>query len=271
MIPPSTISDDAQQFIQEKLAELALQENIRILFAIESGSRAWGFPSKNSDYDVRFVYIRNRDDYLSIRPIRDVIETPLLEDETLGVPLDMNGWDIKKALLLATKSNATLNEWLNSPIKYIEDRSAASLISNFVVSCADLEAMSYHYNSIGKHSWKQIMEDNGQTKLKRYFYAIRPALAQEWIRQFNKPPPMDVYSLCKKLPLSRSFIDHFEKLILTKAGSQETDIIEKNRELDEFLSSCYEQKIQKSSTIDKMNSAISEADILFRKLLDNNE
>ena len=121
MIPKSSVADEAKFYIQKKLMETAQKNNIRILFAVESGSRAWGFPSINSDYDVRFVYVRNREDYLSVKPHRDVIEMDLLDDSFLGLPLDLNGWDVRKALQLAVKSNAVLIEWLQSPIKYITD------------------------------------------------------------------------------------------------------------------------------------------------------
>ena len=107
--------------INKKLKEIEEKENIKILLAVESGSRAWGFASSDSDYDVRFIYVRNQKEYLRLNDIRDVIEWQL--DETL----DINGWDIKKALLLLKKSNPTLFEWWNSPIIYKKN----DVFSNF--------------------------------------------------------------------------------------------------------------------------------------------
>src|SRR5436309_8041555 len=112
MIDQSMVTSKATNVIKQKLVEVEKKHNVRILFAIESGSRAWGFPSINSDYDVRFVYARPLDDYLSMRQYRDVIETELLHDNQLGVPLDLNGWDLRKALQRALASNAVLLEWL---------------------------------------------------------------------------------------------------------------------------------------------------------------
>ena len=112
MIAHSTIAPEAYGYIRQQLLNLATREKVRILFAIESGSRAWGFPSADSDYDVRFVYARPRSDYASIREFRDVIETPLVHDAILCVPLDLNGWDVRKALRLALHSNPVLHEWL---------------------------------------------------------------------------------------------------------------------------------------------------------------
>lgn len=102
--------------IERKLKEVEEKENVTVIMAVESGSRAWGFASKDSDYDVRFLYVRRREDYLKLQPPRDVIEWQL--DEVL----DINGWDIRKALVLLYKSNPTLFEWCNSPIVYRTSR-----------------------------------------------------------------------------------------------------------------------------------------------------
>lgn len=79
---------------------------MRFLIAVESGSRAWGFPSPDSDYDIRFIHIHPRDWYLSLQPGRDVIERPIIDN------IDLNGWDLRKALGLLLKSNAVVSEWL---------------------------------------------------------------------------------------------------------------------------------------------------------------
>src|ERR1700722_1474100 len=113
------VSDKAKRYIQNKLEELAQTHNIKILLAIESGSRAWGFPSKDSDYDVRFIYSRPINDYLSIELPKDVIVTEITDDPFLGVPYDASGWDIRKTLQLALKSNSVLIEWLRSPVVYM--------------------------------------------------------------------------------------------------------------------------------------------------------
>ncbi len=98
--------------IKEQLRRIEDAENIKILLAVESGSRAWGFASPDSDYDVRFVYIRSLEDYLRLDATRDVIELPI--DDVL----DINGWDLQKTLRLLHKSNPTLFEWFSSPIVY---------------------------------------------------------------------------------------------------------------------------------------------------------
>lgn len=101
--------------IKEKLRELEQQHHIKILYACESGSRAWGFPSPDSDFDVRFIYARRINDYLNIAEAKEVIDLPVNE------VLDIGGWDLKKALKLFLKSNGPLYEWLQSPVVYVDD------------------------------------------------------------------------------------------------------------------------------------------------------
>src|SRR5580698_9021306 len=104
-----------QQRVRDVLAQLEAERQVRVLFACESGSRAWGFASRDSDYDVRFLYVHRRDWYLSVEARRDVIELPIAED------LDVSGWDLRKALRLLRKSNPPLLEWLKSPVVYRHD------------------------------------------------------------------------------------------------------------------------------------------------------
>lgn len=103
---------DIQKEIREKLREIEEKEQVFILLAVESGSRAWGIASPDSDYDVRFIYVRKPEDYLRLDPVKDVIEWHL--DEVL----DINGWDLKKALIQFQRGNAALFEWAQSPIVY---------------------------------------------------------------------------------------------------------------------------------------------------------
>src|SRR5690348_16578363 len=108
----SPIDPKIRVMVEDELARIERDENLRVLVAVESGSRAWGFPSRDTDYDVRFVYVRPPAAYLSIRPGRDVVEKPITD------VLDISGWDARKALQLMCKSNPTLIEWLTSPIPY---------------------------------------------------------------------------------------------------------------------------------------------------------
>ncbi|MCI7768011.1 MAG: nucleotidyltransferase domain-containing protein [Oscillospiraceae bacterium] len=165
-----------------KLSELERRENIRILHCIESGSRAWGFESPDSDYDVRFIYARPRDFYLRLDKTRDVIEWQL--DDVW----DMNGWDIKKALQLLHKSNPTMFEWNSSPIVYrttVEWQSLNGLIDR----CFCSKPGAWHYLSMAKRNFREFLSGE-EVKLKKYFYVLRPVLACKWIIEKGTPPPM---------------------------------------------------------------------------------
>ena len=171
-----------KQVIKEKLTEIEKRENVKILHCVESGSRAWGFASPDSDYDVRFIYIRPKEFYLRLDKTRDVIEWQL--DDTL----DINGWDISKALSLLYKSNPTLFEWNSSPIVYKttkEWKSVAAIINKYFVAKSGL----YHYLSTAKSNYREYLR--GETvRLKKYFYVLRPLLACKWILAEGTPPPM---------------------------------------------------------------------------------
>jgi len=119
------VSESVRRDVQTRLGEIETRENIRILAAVESGSRAWGFHSPDSDYDVRFVYARPLDWHFRLGKKRDVIECPI------NAELDISGWELSKSLQLAVKSNAVIAEWLQSPIVYRQVPSAVSEMLEF--------------------------------------------------------------------------------------------------------------------------------------------
>lgn len=171
-----------QEIIPAKLKEIEARENIRVIHCVESGSRAWGFASPDSDYDVRFIYVRPIEYYLRLDKTRDVIEWQL--DDTL----DINGWDLQKALRLLHSSNPTLFEWNNSPIVYKttpEWAEISAIIGHFFQKKAGL----YHYLSTAKKNYREYLKGD-MVKPKKYFYVLRPILACRWILEKQTPPPM---------------------------------------------------------------------------------
>jgi len=170
--------------ILQKLLELEQSENIKILYACESGSRAWGFASPDSDFDVRFIYARPVNDYLGITELPDNVGLPVNE------VLDIGGWDIKKALTLFLKSNSTLYEWLQSPIVYQEHTTFADNLRKLMPDFFSLRSGANHYLSMAYNTLRDDLQTE-QVKLKRYFYALRPALACLWIVQKQTVPPME--------------------------------------------------------------------------------
>lgn len=201
-----------KRLIIEKLNEIERRENVKILHCVESGSRAWGFASPDSDYDVRFIYVRPKEFYLKLDKTRDVIEWQL--DETL----DINGWDIQKALRLLYKSNPTLFEWAASPIVYKttkEWEKIASVVGAYFVQRASL----YHYLSMAKKNYREYLK--GETvKFKKYFYVLRPLLACKWILAEGTPPPMLFKTLMDKY-LDEEIREDVVKLLDLKTNAPE--------------------------------------------------
>lgn len=168
--------------ILEALAAIEREHAVRVLYAAESGSRAWGFASPDSDYDVRFVYVHARDWYLRLGEPRDVIEQMLPDD------LDVSGWDLRKALRLFARSNVALYEWLGSPIVYREDPAFAAPARALVARHFQPAAALHHYLGTARTTFHEHL--SGETiRLKKVFYFLRPILACRWIEQVRSQPP----------------------------------------------------------------------------------
>jgi uncharacterized protein len=217
------------QLIQEELQKIELQEQVRIVYACESGSRAWGFPSKDSDYDVRFIYVRPMEWYLSIFEKRDVIERPISN------MLDINGWDLKKALFLFRKSNPPLLEWLQSPIKYAERFSVAEQIRSMSPLTFSPKSCMYHYLNMAKGNYREYLQGE-QVKIKKYFYVLRPILACGWIEQHNSMPPMEFDRLVEALISTESELYAVvQQLLIRKKAGDELDYEPRLNPINDFL------------------------------------
>ena len=197
--------------IKTTLADIEQQENVRVLFACESGSRAWGFPSANSDFDVRFIYVRSQADYLRLDEPRDVIERPIVDD------LDINGWDLRKTFKL--KSNPTLMEWLGSPIVYREEPAIASKIRQIAPDFYNPTVAHSHYFSMARTDFRSLQADEVSTK--RYFYALRPLLAMMWIESNRGTVPTEFQTMLEQLPLEASLVAEVERLLKLKRAGDE--------------------------------------------------
>lgn len=177
------IEPAVREQILAQLHAIEQRHDVTILYACESGSRGWGFASPDSDYDVRFIYMNRLDWYLSVHEQRDVIEIPV--DEVL----DINGWDLKKALQLLAKSNPTLLEWLDSPIVYRSDEATISRLRQLARTFFAPERGRYHYLSMAKKNFRSYLEGES-VRYKKYLYVLRPLLAVRWIDTGLGLPPM---------------------------------------------------------------------------------
>lgn len=212
--------------IQSVLQEIEQRENVRILLAVESGSRAWGFASPDSDYDVRFIYVRKPADYLRLEPMRDVIELPV--DEVL----DVNGWDLTKTLKLLHNSNPTLFEWLQSPVVYRRTdffQQVQPLLGQYFSPKKGV----HHYLSTAQHTRKTHLTGE-MVKPKKYFYAIRPLLACRWVLQRQTPPPVPFRTLVDEL-LEPELRPEVERLLQIKQETPELQNIPRIPILDEWI------------------------------------
>ncbi|MEN3161558.1 nucleotidyltransferase domain-containing protein [Tistrella mobilis] len=203
--------------IDRRLDDLEAAEDMTILLAVESGSRAWGFPSPDSDYDCRFVYLRHTDRYLSPWPPRDVIETPVE-----GV-FDVNGWDLAKALKLMLKGNAVILEWLRSPIVYRGDQAFRQGLLDFAMRHADRELIARHYLHLGERQRMTYFGDGQSVPQKKIFYALRPAAALRWLRLHPDAgiPPMHFPTLMAECEPPAAVAAIAEALMARKARTRE--------------------------------------------------
>jgi predicted nucleotidyltransferase len=175
--------------IAHELARIEAEEDVRILLAVESGSRAWGFHSPDSDFDVRFVYLRPVDWHLGLTPGRDVIERPL--DDVL----DVSGWDLRKTLTLMLSGNAVIGEWLGSPVVYRHAPEVEAL-SGLARRLLRRKPATWHYVNLLDRQWARVRRPDGGVKLKALFYAVRPALTLRWMRLHDLAfAPMDMAKL----------------------------------------------------------------------------
>lgn len=198
--------------INENLDEIERKEGVRILHAVESGSRAWGFASPDSDYDVRFVYVRPKEDYLRLDELRDVIEWQL--DEVL----DINGWDLKKALRQFAKGNATLFEWSESPIVYRTTEEWARIKEVSKQYFSEKGAVYHYYGTANRTLQDYLLEDT--VRYKKYFYAIRPLLAARYIEEYHTAPPV-LFDDLLKMDLPGDLRQAIEELLIVKKRTAE--------------------------------------------------
>jgi predicted nucleotidyltransferase len=243
--------------IKEKLRNIELQHQVKILYACESGSRAWGFASVDSDFDVRFIYARPLNDYLGIRDHKDVIELPVNE------VLDINGWDIKKALKLFLKSNAPLYEWLQSPIVYQEHGTLANELRVLMHSHFSSRAGCHHYLSMTYNTFENDLQGS-QVKLKKYFYALRPALACLWIIEKKTVPPME-FSKLRTLVQDAQWHQTVDELLKQKQAADEKALITPIAILQQWIEETLVYCKQQAGTIPPYTPDIDELNALFRK------
>ncbi len=254
--------------IQENLDRIEQQHQVKILLAVESGSRAWGFASPDSDYDVRFIYARPAKEYLRVDPVADVIEWQL--DEVF----DINGWDLKKAMLAFGKGNPNLMEWTNSPIVYREAAEWAQVREVARRFFSEKSALCHYYGTANKTLKAFLMSD--RIRYKKYFYALRPLLCCRWIERFHEAPPMEFGKLLLLFEESEAGADGLDgellaairELLDRKAVTEEKDLNPQMPVIIDFITAeCGRQKAISDRAADDRRHDFSELNETFRRVL----
>ncbi|MES2014975.1 MAG: nucleotidyltransferase domain-containing protein [Pseudomonadota bacterium] len=224
------IPSDIHADIMTRLANTEREEGVRILLAVESGSRAWGFHSSNSDYDVRFIYARPAEWYLSVdlEERRDVIEYEITDE------IDLNGWDVRKALRLFWKSNPAFVEWIQSPIIYQQEGGFAENVRQLMAEIYCVERGIYHYRSMAKTNYRGYLRGD-QVPLKKYFYVLRPLLAVRWLERYGTAAPIEFDKLLHLIADESALCADIQMLLARKKAAPEMGLSDPIATINAFI------------------------------------
>lgn len=202
--------------IVARLEAIEVEHDVRVLYACESGSRGWGFASPDSDYDVRFLYLPKLSWYLRVDVPRDVIEIPI------SAALDINGWELRKALGLMRRGNATLIEWLDSPVVYAADPSFLAAIRDTARRTWQPERAYHHYIHMARGNYREYLHGD-IARSKQCLYVLRPLLATLWIERGLGIPPMRFRDLVDRIVDEPAVLHAIERLLVIKRAASEAE------------------------------------------------
>ncbi len=224
------MTDTIASRIESELSHIESSEDVVVTLAVESGSRAWGFPSVDSDYDVRFIYVHRPDWYLSIEleELPDVLERPIHDG------LDVCGWDIRKALRLFRKSNPPLLEWLQCPIVYRERFSFAERLRKLLASFYSPNACFFHYLHMARGNVREYLRGD-VVWLKKYFYVLRPLLAMLWIDKDLGPVPIEFSRLVDAIVDDEELRQEINRLLEAKKAGEELNRAPRIPAISQFI------------------------------------
>ncbi|MDQ7073952.1 MAG: nucleotidyltransferase domain-containing protein [Gammaproteobacteria bacterium] len=246
-----------------RLHQLEKEEQVTILYACESGSRAWGFESKDSDYDVRFIYVRARSWYLRVDSdlTRDVLERPIND------LLDISGWDLKKALKLLYKSNPALLEWLSSPTVYLADKAFVAALKSRLPEYYSPRACFYHYAHMAQGNFRQYLQGS-TVRIKKYFYVLRPILAMQWIERGMGRVPMEFETLVDRLVDDVELKAAIQTLLAEKRAGFEQDYLPRRAVISRFVEAELQRLNKKAADQERIVVNYDSLNSLFLELLD---
>jgi len=245
------------QNIQTILTNIEQKKKIKILYACETGSRAWGFPSPDSDYDIRFVYMHERDWYLNLSQRKDTIEI-------MDGDLDITGWDLRKCLTLLKKSNAPLIERFQSPIEYYAMPGFKDDFKKMIESYYSPIAVFYHHHSLAKKFWEEL-KDKDEYKLKSLFYLVRSLLSCNWILEDKQVLPMDIFGLMQYATDEQKL--KINELIALKATVGEKYQHPKDTNVHEWIVAWFEKAEAGKDKLEANKKDIADLNEFFLKML----
>ncbi|NMD71036.1 nucleotidyltransferase domain-containing protein [Bacillus sp. DNRA2] len=247
--------------ILDQLHYIEQSHDVKIILAVESGSRAWGIPSESSDYDVRFIYVPKTDWYLSIEEKREVIDLPVNKQ------LDLHGWELRKALRLINKSNPHLLEWLHSQIVYHQNEKWVEAIRDVALLAFSKKAALFHYINMANRNYLAFLQGQ-EVKIKKYFYVLRPILACLWIEKNYSFPRLDFCDLANSTLSSGPIKESVNSLIQQKKADVVCGKTEQYKDLHLFI----EKEIARLSAFakslpDEKIYLVPQLDMVFRGIL----
>lgn len=256
------IPSEVHAEIMQRLARTEREHGIRILLAVESGSRAWGFHSPNSDYDVRFIYARPAEWYLSVdlEERRDVIEYPIVDD------IDLNGWDLRKALRLFWKSNPAFVEWIQSPLIYQERGKFADQVRGLLADVYRPGRGIHHYRSMAKTNYRGYLRADS-VPLKKYFYVLRPLLAVRWLERYGTAAPIEFERLLHLVEDTPSLLADIRSLLETKKAAPDMGMADPIESINNFVTGELERLESVAPDRDAQPDQVDRLTELFQRTL----
>jgi len=251
--------------IKKYLEKIEREKNVKILLACETGSRAWGFPSPDSDFDIRLIYAHHKDWYLSLSEKKDNIDLMFENNE-----IDITGWDLRKSLRLMQKSNPSIIERIQSPTLYKYDAAFLKDINALAKKHYSKIATMHHYLSMAKKFFFEL-KDQDTYKLKKFFYTLRAATASKWILEKEELPPIEFAKMLAPLGLDNSLLDRINALIALKATVSESYLHQGEKELFQFIETAIAKADSVWKSLPSAKGNAEELDAFFIKMLNEND
>lgn len=249
--------------INHYLAQIEREKNIKVLLACETGSRAWGFPSPDSDYDIRLIYVHEKDWYLSLTEKKDTIERMLENND-----LDISGWDLRKTLRLLWKSNPPLLERIQSPILYQHDEAFLMQINELAQTCYSQIATVHHYLGMARKCYEEVTSGEA-FKLKKFFYALRTATVCKWILERTEIPPIEFAKVMNGLAIEPYLVKRIKALIALKSTVSEAYWHQGEEELLSFIGDCIAEAKENAGKLPSACANKEDLNEFFRRTLTN--